>query len=67
MSLKDRIIAAGLTVDEVAKAAKTPSAHLYNILNLKRRPRPELAEKIERACKGVITAEELIFPHRKVS
>lgn len=67
MGLKDRITNAGLTVKQVAEAAGTPSAHLYNILNHVRRPRPELAEKIEEATQGLISAEELIFPNRKAS
>lgn len=58
MGLKDRLISNGLSVAEVAKAAGTPTGHLYNILNRVRRPRYELALKIEIACNGVIRWQE---------
>ena len=60
MGMKDRILAAGLTVAEVARKAGTPTAHLYNILCGVRRPRPELAKRIEAATGGLIRATELL-------
>ena len=60
MNLKDRLLASGMSVSEVAKAAGTPTPHLYNILNQVRRPRPELAMAIEAASKGVIRAAWLL-------
>lgn len=53
-NLKDRILAHGMTVSEVAARAGTPTAHMYNLLNRVRRPRPELAKAIEAATHGVI-------------
>ncbi len=58
--MKDRILASGQTVAEVANRAGTPVAHLYNILNRVRRPRPELAMKLEKASGGVLRATELL-------
>lgn len=60
MSMKDRLLASGQTVAEVATRAETPTAHLYNILNGVRRPRPELAMKLEAASRGVLRATELL-------
>lgn len=54
MDLKERILANGMTVEEVAQRAGTPTAHLYNLLNRVRRPRYELAAKIESATNGII-------------
>jgi len=54
MNLKDRIIAQGMTVAEVAARAGTPTAHMYNLLNRVRRPRVPLAQAIETATGGVI-------------
>ena len=58
--MKDRLLASGQTVAEVATRAGTPVAHLYNILNGVRRPRPELAMKLERASRGVLRATEIL-------
>jgi transcriptional regulator with XRE-family HTH domain len=60
MSLKDRLLSHGLSVSAVAQAAGTPTAHLYNLLNRVRRPRPELAMRIEAATNGLIPAWELL-------
>lgn len=60
MSMKERLLASGQTVAEVAARAETPTAHLYNILNGVRRPRPELAMKLEAASRGVLRATELL-------
>ena len=64
MSIKDRIIASGQTVAEVAGRAGTPTAHLYNILAGVRRPRLELAEALETACSGVVTWAEFLRAKR---
>lgn len=56
VSLKDTLLASGQTVAKVAAAAGTPPAHLYNILNRVRRPKPKLAKAIESASHGVIRA-----------
>ena len=64
-TLKDRIIASGQTVAEVARRANTPPAHLYNILAGNRRPRLELAEALETACNGVITLTEWLRANRR--
>ncbi len=53
-NLKDRVLAQGMTVAEVAGRAGTPTAHMYNLLNRVRRPRPELAKSIESATGGLI-------------
>ena len=60
MSLKDHLLASGQSVAEVAARAGTPTPHLYNILNLVRRPRPELAMAIEVASHSVIRAAVLL-------
>jgi hypothetical protein len=60
MSMKDRLLASGQSVAEVAARAETPTAHLYNILNRVRRPRPELAMRLEIASHGVLRATELL-------
>lgn len=54
MDLKQRIIASGLTVEAVARRAETPTSHLYNLLRGIRRPRIELAKRIELATDGLI-------------
>lgn len=54
MDLKDRILASGLSVAEVARRAGTPTAHLYNLLKGIRRPRFSLAKRIEAATDGLI-------------
>lgn len=60
MDLKSLLLASGQTVAEVATRAGTPTGHLYNILNRVRRPRPELAMKLEAASKGVLRADVLL-------
>jgi transcriptional regulator with XRE-family HTH domain len=60
MNLKDRLLASGMTVAEAAGRAGTPPAHLYNILNRIRRPKPPLAKAIEAATNGVIRAAVLL-------
>lgn len=60
MGLKDILLASGQTVAEVARRAGTPPAHLYNILNRVRRPKPALAKAIENASGGVIEAAVLL-------
>jgi len=64
MNIKDRILASGQTVTEVANRAKTPPAHLYNILAGIRRPRLELAEALESACNGVVRWDEFMKAKR---
>lgn len=63
-SLKDRIIASGQTITEVAGRARTPAAHLYNILAGVRRPKLELAEALETACRGVVRWDEFLKSKR---
>lgn len=58
MTLKDRLIANGLSVKGVAERVGTPPAHLYNLLSGVRRPKYELAKKIEAATGGLIQWKE---------
>jgi len=60
MGLKDTLLASGQTVAEVAARAKTPPAHLYNILSGKRHPRRGLAKRLQVASKGVLRAAVLM-------
>ena len=61
MGLKERIIANGMSVAEVALRAGTPPAHLYNILSGVRTPRHGLAKRIASATGGLIHWTEF-FP-----
>jgi len=63
MNLKEALQAENLNISQFAKALKISQSHASRIVNGKRRPSPELSEKIEILLNGKIYRLSLLFPH----
>lgn len=66
MKLSEYIEGKGLKQKDFAEEVGITDAHLSQMLSGKRHPSRKLAEQIELATDGAVTAMELLYPHRGV-
>jgi len=64
MKLSDFLEEKNIRQSHFARDLGISSGYLCDILKGNKRPSPDLAEQIELATGGMVTAMELLFPHR---
>lgn len=62
MKLKDYLVKTGLKQSDLANCVGCSQAHISQVCNLGRRPSPDVAARISRACHNEVTVLDLLYP-----
>lgn len=64
MKLAEYLEKNDITTTDFAERCELSQPYIWQIANGQRRPSPDVAERIELATGGQVTAMELLYPHR---